>query len=1052
MLNGKEKASVFISYSRKDAAFAERLRIALDEQGFRAFLDKHDILPGEPWQKRLAGLIATADCVVFLLTPDSVNSPVCDWEVNEAERLGKRILPVVARAPDPDKTPGRLRRLNYIFMRGDAEMKRETATLTSAILTDIDWVREHTRIGEAADRWAHGDRTANRARLLRGTELEAAERWIADRPASAPEPTDDQRHFVAASRVATSRRQRLTVTAVTLVAVAGVTLSAIAWWQRGIATEQRDRALVAQSRFLASAAGRFSRNNEHVNALLVSAEALPDTLEARPRPYDPAPVQAINTALAGNMERIVLPRGGGWSDAAVFTPDGNHVITSGDSDEGLVQIWSVASGTLEREVAGFGIAVLSPDQRTLLTGGDTLGSVRLWDWHNPLAAPLTLMPPPFTRGDHRKGVVSAAFSPDGRRVAAVWDAEVAALWDTGTGRLVAALPLGEWSRGSQYDKDGINIPPRVTFNAAGDRVLTLTRTARLWDASTGAKIASLGGANCGAFTPDGTGVVTAWGGGEIRLWDATTGLLTKDDFARGTHAILAVAVSPDGKRVATGNIRGNIGVWELDKTVASGDKPWRDFSHGSRVLSLQFSADGRGLLSASRDLEARENAAIVWDVDAGRMAKSLNAHLDAVVHARFNLDDSLIATQSADGTTRLWSMPPGKHGTRIPVTGSGQLVDVMFDRSGERIIALDSEHRVTVVDSEAPFRKTVIYSSAPPVTNLPTDEDRITPGRLFRIYSGETLLLAQRSWVQLPADALDLAQLPAQPGGIARVFAVHRLAPLLARLRDGRIVHLTRGGKPLLGLLASPDGSHVAAAVSAVERSVVVVGQNGNAKEAPFETEMGEPRLTDAGLLLGPGAGDGLDPDAEIREDSPTGDRYAIATRSGDAMLHDTATGSRIALLKGLPCDYERCINRNNGKKPFGAKFSKDGRYVVTSSDYTAARVYEAETGALLTELGSSETVHAEFNPVGDRVLTSALDQDVWLWPFIPKVEDLLKHAKTVAPRCLSRREREGVFLDDSPPAWCVTMRKWPYHTAAWQAWLEAKTRGEEIPRPQLRY
>src|SRR5271155_3526573 len=60
-----DRARVFVSYSRKDATFAQMLVGAFVERGFDAFLDKTDIAPGEPWKERLAALIATADTVVF---------------------------------------------------------------------------------------------------------------------------------------------------------------------------------------------------------------------------------------------------------------------------------------------------------------------------------------------------------------------------------------------------------------------------------------------------------------------------------------------------------------------------------------------------------------------------------------------------------------------------------------------------------------------------------------------------------------------------------------------------------------------------------------------------------------------------------------------------------------------------------------------------------------------------------------------------------------------------------------------------------------------------
>ena len=87
--------SVFISYSRKDGAAAEKLRAALSARKIDCYLDTHDILPGEVWQARIGQLVARADSVVFLISPDSVASSMCDWEVNETERLSKRLLPVV---------------------------------------------------------------------------------------------------------------------------------------------------------------------------------------------------------------------------------------------------------------------------------------------------------------------------------------------------------------------------------------------------------------------------------------------------------------------------------------------------------------------------------------------------------------------------------------------------------------------------------------------------------------------------------------------------------------------------------------------------------------------------------------------------------------------------------------------------------------------------------------------------------------------------------------------------------------------------------------------
>ncbi|MGB6706355.1 MAG: toll/interleukin-1 receptor domain-containing protein, partial [Pseudolabrys sp.] len=88
------KLRVFISYSRDDLKFADQLDAALGTYGFECLIDRHGISGGEDWKRRLGKLISEADTVVFVLSPTSARSEICAWEVKEATRLGKRILPV----------------------------------------------------------------------------------------------------------------------------------------------------------------------------------------------------------------------------------------------------------------------------------------------------------------------------------------------------------------------------------------------------------------------------------------------------------------------------------------------------------------------------------------------------------------------------------------------------------------------------------------------------------------------------------------------------------------------------------------------------------------------------------------------------------------------------------------------------------------------------------------------------------------------------------------------------------------------------------------------
>jgi hypothetical protein len=197
---------VFISYSRKDSAFAEELLAGLELLGFAAFLDKHDIAAGEDWERRLGRLIESADTVVYVVSPDSVGSERCGWEVARTGEIGKRLLPIVWRNVEEAQVPPALKRLNYIYFDKPHAFAPGLKALAQALRTDLDWVREHTRIGELAQRWH--ERKRNEALLMRGDDLVAAKAWAARQPKFAPEPTLVMREFIAAGEDA--ERERVT--------------------------------------------------------------------------------------------------------------------------------------------------------------------------------------------------------------------------------------------------------------------------------------------------------------------------------------------------------------------------------------------------------------------------------------------------------------------------------------------------------------------------------------------------------------------------------------------------------------------------------------------------------------------------------------------------------------------------------------------------------------------------------------------------------------------------------------------------------------------------
>ena len=107
-LQVEPKAKISISYSRRDLAFVDRLEAALKARGFEPLIDRAEIYAFEDWWKRIEGLIAKADTIIFTLSPDAIASEICTKEVAYAVSL-KNVLrrssaDVLTTTPFPNRS------------------------------------------------------------------------------------------------------------------------------------------------------------------------------------------------------------------------------------------------------------------------------------------------------------------------------------------------------------------------------------------------------------------------------------------------------------------------------------------------------------------------------------------------------------------------------------------------------------------------------------------------------------------------------------------------------------------------------------------------------------------------------------------------------------------------------------------------------------------------------------------------------------------------------------------------------------------------------------
>src|SRR5581483_3487409 len=108
--------------------------------------------------------------------------------------------------------------------------------LVTALDTDLDWERQHSRVTVKALEWDQSGR--DRSFLLRGADLRSAEGWLAAGAGKDPGPTALEAEYLAAGRRASSRRQRGLAIGSAVVATVAIGLLIFALISRSSAINQ----------------------------------------------------------------------------------------------------------------------------------------------------------------------------------------------------------------------------------------------------------------------------------------------------------------------------------------------------------------------------------------------------------------------------------------------------------------------------------------------------------------------------------------------------------------------------------------------------------------------------------------------------------------------------------------------------------------------------------------------------------------------------------------------------------------------------------------------
>ena len=723
---------VFISYSRKDIAFARLLHEALLENELETWIDWQDIPPSADWLAEVYEAIEGADAFVFVISETSLNSEICSLEMNHAAQHNKRLIPIVVKDVEAEQVPKELAVLNWIFFEDAGEKFAEAMeNLVTAITVDQDWLKGHTRFENRALAWERKE--SDRGLLLRGSDLAEAENWLAGSAGKDPQPTALQTQYILKSREDSTRRQRITLGAVGVGLVVAVCLGILAWTQRNIAVTEGFQRATAEALAIAEADARATQqtiaeqqrdiaeeqrdiavkglsgkigvealsilSQSQSLSLLLSLEALhlADTMEAR------------SSLLSGitkyrKLEKILFSNKNS-AECVEYSPDGKVIATCHlkNTEQGSVLLWDAKTGN-QISIAGVSGAdstavVFSPNNQMMAILSSSENTITLWDLEtNTLIENLISTPIDITLNSK-----SIAFHPTENYFAMPYDEGSVQFRDSTTQALIAEL----------YS-DQIPDVSALAFSLDGEKLAvgSLHGPIALWELDNLEEPASIlegtDGAYLLTFNPDGEQLAYVskldvdWNDSTWNVYDLTTD--TIEYFSHCKCIVMDIDFSTDGKYLAVADE----GSWlTLDRTQEAGGFVLLQGHQGlQNITSISFSPDGHIAATSNPDTSSSNPIAknpsaqaLIWDLNAEYpIIKSVP--YGRIISLEFNPIHENILASASSSTFNIIAFWDTNNGVMIKELNTDSTIKNLAYSPDGKIMAFVSDHSIQLWDAE----------------------------------------------------------------------------------------------------------------------------------------------------------------------------------------------------------------------------------------------------------------------------------------------------------------------------------------------------------------